>query len=148
MAREGPGHSTVGAIRYHFVDITETPTDPEHWQQIETLYHHALESDGDDRGALLQRADPAIRRAVEDLLVHTESKDGPLDRPAWQSENPQDSTSIDLTPGQQLGPYVVDAAIGAGGMGRVYRATDTRLDRVVAGCDSPLAAKRNGIRAG
>jgi serine/threonine protein kinase len=69
---------------------------------------------------------------VEDLLVHAESKDGLLDRPAWQSGSPQDSTGIDLTPGQQLGPYVVDAEIGAGGMGRVYRATDARLNRVVA----------------
>lgn len=132
MAGEGPGRSTVGAIRYYFVDVTETPTNPEHWQQIEALYHDALESDGGDREALLQRADPAIRRAVEDLLVHAESNDGPLDRPAWQSGSPQDSTGIDLTPGQQLGPYVVDAEIGAGGMGRVYRATDARLNRVVA----------------
>jgi serine/threonine protein kinase len=132
VAGEGPGRSTVGAIRYYFVDVTETPTNPEHWQQIEALYHDALESDGGDREALLQRADPAIRRAVEDLLVHAESKDGPLDRPACQSGSPQDSTGIDLTPGQQLGPYVVDAEIGAGGMGRVYRATDARLNRVVA----------------
>src|SRR5438128_11626757 len=34
-----------------------------------------------------------------------------------------------LTPGTRLGPYVVQAALGAGGMGEVYRATDTRLDR-------------------
>src|SRR5881409_3687699 len=37
-----------------------------------------------------------------------------------------------LSPGARLGPYEVQAAIGAGGMGEVYRAKDTRLDRVVA----------------
>jgi serine/threonine protein kinase len=37
-----------------------------------------------------------------------------------------------LTPGAKLGPYEVISPIGAGGMGEVYRARDTRLDRSVA----------------
>ena len=37
-----------------------------------------------------------------------------------------------LDPGARLGPYRIDAEIGAGGMGHVFRATDTRLDRAVA----------------
>jgi serine/threonine protein kinase/Tol biopolymer transport system component len=37
-----------------------------------------------------------------------------------------------LTPGARLGPYEIVSAIGAGGMGEVYKARDTRLDRTVA----------------
>ena len=37
-----------------------------------------------------------------------------------------------LSAGDKLGPYVVTAPIGAGGMGEVYKARDTRLNRIVA----------------
>ena len=37
-----------------------------------------------------------------------------------------------LTSGMRLGPYEIQSAIGAGGMGEVYKARDTRLDRTVA----------------
>ncbi len=36
-----------------------------------------------------------------------------------------------LESGTSLGPYQIDAPLGAGGMGEVYKATDTRLDRTV-----------------
>jgi serine/threonine protein kinase len=39
---------------------------------------------------------------------------------------------VAILPGRRLGPYEILSSIGAGGMGEVYRAKDTRLDRIVA----------------
>src|SRR6266516_528885 len=46
------------------------------------------------------------------------------------SDNHQSSMTISA--GTRLGPYEIVAPIGAGGMGEVYKARDTRLDRAVA----------------
>ena len=53
-----------------------------------------------------------------------------------------------LTTGSRLGPYEITAAIGAGGMGEVYRARDTQLGRDVAIKVLPsfLSADPNGLR--
>src|SRR5690242_13903871 len=44
----------------------------------------------------------------------------------------QSTNTMAVSPGERLGPYEIVDAIGAGGMGEVYKARDTRLDRVVA----------------
>jgi serine/threonine protein kinase len=45
-----------------------------------------------------------------------------------------------LSPGVRLGPYEILDALAAGGMGEVYRARDTRLDRTVSVDDSSLTS--------
>lgn len=50
-----------------------------------------------------------------------------------------------LSAGSNLGPYEILAAIGAGGMGAVYRARDSRLDRLVA--VKVLSPERTGREA-
>jgi serine/threonine protein kinase len=51
-------------------------------------------------------------------------------KPRWRVIIP--NPDVSLTAGVRLGPYQIVAPIGSGGMGEVYRATDTRLDRAVA----------------
>ena len=50
--------------------------------------------------------------------------------PAFRADLPMDS--MPFAPGTRLGPYEILAPIGAGGMGEVYQARDTRLHRTVA----------------
>ena len=63
-----------------------------------------------------------LRREVESLLA----QDGAT------SKGLLDSTVTQLAAGTQLGPYKIEAPIGAGGMGQVFKARDTRLGRAVA----------------
>jgi serine/threonine protein kinase/Tol biopolymer transport system component len=105
---------------------------PERWQQVSELYHAAVERQPGDRAELLSQADPELRREVESLLA--EHGDGILNRPAIElaANLPDDSTVTQLKAGAMLGPYRIEAPIGAGGMGEVFRALDTRLGRKVA----------------
>ena len=59
---------------------------PERWQQVNDLFHAALERAPADRAPFLAAAtteDPGLRREVESLLATDESAEGFLDIPAW-----------------------------------------------------------------
>src|SRR5438128_5953246 len=103
---------------------------PERWQQIEQLYHAARECALADRPALLAEAEPELRREVEAMLAQDASKGKILDSPVKDVVAHSSLTMV--TVGSQLGPFQIEGAIASGGMGRVYRAVDTRLGRKVA----------------
>src|SRR5271154_3620880 len=102
---------------------------PDRWRQIEDLYRAARDRVPAERAALLECTDPEIRARVERML-EVESGSQILDQPAGGLL--PDATKTVIAAGTRLGPYRIEAQIGAGGMGTVYRAIDTRLGRVVA----------------
>ena len=108
---------------------------PERWQQIKGIFDAALDKDSSERTAFLDEAcgeDLSLRQEIE-LLLNSHDDDSFLEKPAYQAV-PElfESETGDAIIGTQLGPYAVTQKIGKGGMGVVYLAQDTRLDRPVA----------------
>jgi Tol biopolymer transport system component len=108
---------------------------PGRWRELEALYQEARGLSPAAQQSLLEHADPELRAVVTRILANepASSEDVSfLDRPAWENHESLLETQSCLIVGAQLGPYRIEAQIGHGGMGEVFRATDTRLNRTVA----------------
>ena len=109
---------------------------PDRWKQIEELYHAARARPARDRAAFLAERcvdDALLRGEVESLLNEPDSATGFLGHAAVTM--PPDLFSASgphIKPGESLGGYQVQGLLGAGGMGDVYPARDTKLGRDVA----------------
>src|SRR5688572_19524906 len=99
---------------------------------VETIVNAARRRNAEELGAFLDGmcgADGELRRRVESRLTH--AADGVIRLSALPAADTSPSASPYLS-GRRVGSYQIDALIGKGGMGEVYRARDTRLGRIVA----------------
>ncbi|HET6891886.1 MAG TPA: protein kinase, partial [Pyrinomonadaceae bacterium] len=109
---------------------------PEHWQRIKALLDAALERKPDERAAFLDRAcgdNESLRHQVDSFLISYEQSGSFIEEPAFglMSESLA-SEQKEFALGSTLGHYKVLTKLGAGGMGEVYLAEDTRLGRKIA----------------
>ena len=107
------------------------------WEEVERLYHAALQRDAKDRAAFLVqecKGDEQLRREVESLLEYEDRAKHFIESPAMDvaAKMMADEQSAHVVSGQMIDHYKIVRPVGAGGMGEVYLADDTRLQRKVA----------------
>jgi len=108
---------------------------PSRFGQIERLYHAARERGPNERAGFLDQAcagDEELRREVDSLLAQVVADSNELDRGPWEGSATEDSNAALFAVGAAIGSYRIEGPIGEGGMGMVYKALDTRLNRFVA----------------
>lgn len=104
------------------------------WGRVRDLFERALEEEPSDLERWLagQTSDAALRDEVASLLRHHTRAGAFLVQPAGDSLSEVLNDAPLLEPGRTIGSYTIVREIGHGGMGRVYLATDHKLDRRVA----------------
>ncbi len=120
----------------------------ERWRQIEGLYHSTLEKRANERYAFLAEAcagDDELRREVESLLAYEDEAEHFIESPALEvaAKMMADGQSSAIVIGEEFNQYKIVSRLGAGGMGEVYLADDTRLRRRVALKFLPVALTRD-----
>ncbi len=107
----------------------------EHWNQVDRLLDAALELPPEKRAAFLDEAcsgDEELRRELDALLASDDGARSFLEQPALEVAAKALVDKKDSLLGQIVGHYKIISRLGAGGMGEVYLAEDTRLGRNIA----------------
>ncbi len=107
----------------------------ERWAEIKSLFEQARELPPAERAAWLRAqcaADETLHSEVAALLGAVEQAAKFIERPVLEQYAAEFAAEDSALIGRQLGHYLIEAEIGRGGMGEVYRAVDQRLGRAVA----------------
>jgi len=108
----------------------------DHWTTVKRIHQSALDKDPSERAAFVDEScggDAALRREVESLLTYAAEAESFLEQPAVDLAPTAPGESHETTlVGRTVSHYQVLSLLGAGGMGQVYLARDSRLDRTVA----------------
>lgn len=120
---------------------------PNRWEQITEIYTAALELKSGERIAFLNEicaGDGDLRREVESLLAANSEAGDFIDKPVAKNIASVIKTeeTISLV-GKNLGQYEIISRLGAGGMGEVFLAKDTRLNRSVALKTLPVSLSKH-----
>ena len=119
---------------------------PERWQQLKGLLAAALEVEPGARSAFLDQAcaqDPSMRPELDRLLAAAERAGPDFLNSGGIFCRDNNDQPLNYWIGRRVGAYQIVERIGVGGMGEVYRAQDTRLNRQVAVKFLPDEMKRN-----
>jgi serine/threonine protein kinase/tetratricopeptide (TPR) repeat protein len=105
---------------------------PDDWLRVRQVFEHALTLPAEQRQPFVADAlgEAELRQRAESLIEAHVRAEHFLEIPATAAFHDR-AIATDLS-GTQLGPYELQARVGAGGMGDVYRARDSRLERIVA----------------
>ena len=106
---------------------------PDKWQEISRIFNAVLEKESPGRKDFLAEAcgdDEHLRNEIELLLSAHENKDSFIDSPEVGLLT--DLPTLDLKKGDKIAAFEIEKLLGKGGMGEVYLAHDTRLNRPVA----------------